>query len=130
MSSQNRRSFLKQAATGIAATGALPLAFSDPAVALSAEAATDASERQGLIAEAHFGPKTPASSSGGMAISSHPLATREAVNILKKGGNACDAAMAASITQTVVEPHMTTITGCLCFLYYDSKTGKPISTGT
>ena len=43
---------------------------------------------------------------------------------LEKGGNACDAALAASITQTVVEPHMTTITGCLSQLYFDQATGE------
>jgi gamma-glutamyltranspeptidase/glutathione hydrolase len=124
MSVNKRRSFLKQAAAGIAVSGsgALPLALTEPAVAEPIEAT--AKERQRLIEEAHFGPKKPASSQGGMAICSHPLATREAVDILKRGGNACDAAMAASVTQTVVEPHMTTITGCLCFLYYDAATGK------
>ena len=43
---------------------------------------------------------------------------------MKKGGNAADAALAACITQTVVEPHMTTITGCLSLLYYDAASGK------
>ena len=59
-----------------------------------------------------------------MAITSHPLATRAAVDILERGGNACDAALAASITQTVVEPHMTTITGCLSQMYFDQATGE------
>ena len=59
-----------------------------------------------------------------MAITSHPLATRAAGDILAKGGNACDAALAASITQTVVEPHMTTITGCLSQMYFDQATGE------
>ena len=66
---------------------------------------------------------------GGMAITSHPLATRRRRRAphprpLEKGGNACDAALAASITQTVVEPHMTTITGCLSQLYFDQATGE------
>jgi gamma-glutamyltranspeptidase/glutathione hydrolase len=113
-----------QAAAGIAVTGSgtLPLVLAEPTVAEPIEESVD--ERRRLIEEAHFGPKKPAWSRGGMAICSHPLATRDAVNILKRGGNACDAAMAASITQTVVEPHMTTITGCLCMLYYEAKTGK------
>ncbi|MGE0555921.1 MAG: gamma-glutamyltransferase [Gemmatimonadales bacterium] len=59
-----------------------------------------------------------------MAISSHPLVTRTAVEMLWSGGNACDAAMAAALTQTVVEPHMTTITGVLSLLYYEAETGR------
>ena len=51
-----------------------------------------------------------------MAICSHPLATHEAVEILRRGGNTCDAALCAAITQTVVEPHMTGITGILSML--------------
>ena len=58
-----------------------------------------------------------------MVICSHPLATRAGVDVLKAGGNAADAALATSICQTVVEPHMTGITGVLSMLYFDAATG-------
>jgi gamma-glutamyltranspeptidase/glutathione hydrolase len=116
MTRQDRRSFLGTAAAGLFAASARS--------ASGAPSALSGSDRRQLIERAHFGQKTVATSRSGMAICTHPLAVREAVEILKKGGNAADAALAASITQTVVEPHMTTITGCLSLLYHDAKSGK------
>ena len=79
-------------------------------------------ERKRLVARAVFGSKEPVAGNGGMVICSHPLATRAGADILRAGGNAVDAALAASVTQTVVEPHMTGITGVLSLLYYDAAT--------
>lgn len=81
-------------------------------------------ERKKLISQAQFGRKKGVSSSNGMAISSNPLVSNEAIKIMKQGGNAADAALAAAIVQSVVEPHMTTLTGVFSMLYYDAATGK------
>jgi gamma-glutamyltranspeptidase / glutathione hydrolase len=60
----------------------------------------------------------------GMACTSQPLATMAAIDVLKKGGTAIDAAIAANAVLGVVEPEMNGIGGDLFAIVYDAKTKK------
>ena len=59
----------------------------------------------------------------GIVAASQPLAARAGVQILERGGNAIDAAIAANATIGLMEPTGNGLGGDLFILYYEAKTG-------
>ena len=63
-------------------------------------------------------------STKGMAAAGQPLATLAGIDILRKGGNAADAAIAMAAALNVVAPFANGVGGDCFVLYWDSKTKK------
>ncbi|MDQ2954886.1 MAG: gamma-glutamyltransferase, partial [Pseudomonadota bacterium] len=72
----------------------------------------------------HFPGRSPVFSSEAMAATSHPLASLAAIETLRAGGNAADAAVTAVALLGVLEPHMTGVGGdCFCLV---AKPEEPV----
>ena len=73
---------------------------------------------------ASFSTRSPALGCSGAAGTAHPLATQTAVEMLKRGGSAVDAAVAANAVLGFVEPVSSGLGGdCFAFVW-DPKVGK------
>lgn len=65
-----------------------------------------------------------AKGSNGMVTCANPYAAKAGLDILKKGGNAFDAAVAVSFALGVVEPHASGVGGGGLLVAYDAETGE------
>jgi gamma-glutamyltranspeptidase/glutathione hydrolase len=71
-----------------------------------------------------FATRSPAVGAHGMAATSQPLATLAAIEILKAGGNAIDAAIAANAVLGVTEPTGAGLGGDLFAIVWDAKSQR------
>lgn len=79
---------------------------------------------QDRTAGKNFSKRSEVIAQNGMACTSQPLATMVAIDILKKGGNAIDAAIAANAMLGLVEPMSCGVGGDIFVILWDAKTKR------
>ncbi len=110
---RSTRSIAVFAALSVSVSGAL-VATATPAPAAPTSAAADPGPPKVATARG----------SGGAVTSVDPYATRIGLQVLKRGGNATDAAVATAAALGVTEPFSAGIGGGGYFVHYNARTGK------
>jgi len=101
-----------------AAVAFLALALTGAGTFSTATARQQADARRGPVVG-----RSVVATTQGIVAASQPLAARAGVQILERGGNAIDAAIAANATIGLMEPTGNGLGGDLFIIYYEAKTG-------
>jgi gamma-glutamyltranspeptidase/glutathione hydrolase len=114
----DRRSFVRNAALGIA-SGAMAPTLTAEGAAAKAAAGGDVSRY--LV---NPGPKETVRGLKAAVSTGSSITTETIVKVLRDGGNAVDAAIAGALVQAAIEPHHSNHTGTITLVCYEAKTGK------
>src|SRR5437764_14889008 len=94
------------------------------AVGMIANSAFGQVERGDRYSGAAWATRSPVLAQHGMAATAQPLASQIAIDILKKGGSAVDAAIAANAALGLMEPVSNGVGGDLFAIVWDPKSAS------